>query len=260
MITNTLSANQLQTFAQDGMLVCPDFFSASQLQQLQEWTAEVASWAEQEESPGHHYFEKTPQGPALARSEGFAAEHAGFGGLFSAGKLPDSLSLLFGEAATLFKEKINYKHPGGAGFAPHQDATAYQFGSLHITCLVAIDDCTLENGCLSFACGRHRDGLLPADDDGCVRHSLAEEFEWTAAPAPAGGVVFFDSFVPHRSAPNTTAQSRRAIYATFIKLAEGDLRDAYYADRQQRLAEHKARHPGSSRISTIGHFQGEIVE
>ena len=31
---------------------------------------------------------------------------------------------LMGEESVLFKDKINYKYPGGEGFQPHQDITA----------------------------------------------------------------------------------------------------------------------------------------
>mmetsp|Transcript_21388 Transcript_21388/g.63932 ORF Transcript_21388/g.63932 Transcript_21388/m.63932 type:complete len:240 (-) Transcript_21388:689-1408(-) len=40
----------------------------------------------------------------------------------------DLASQAFGEPAVLFKDKINFKGPGGAGFLAHQDATAYATG------------------------------------------------------------------------------------------------------------------------------------
>jgi len=49
---------------------------------------------------------------------------------------------LLGEPAVLYKEKINYKLAGGAGYAPHQDAPAYPFIDVHVSCMVAVDDST----------------------------------------------------------------------------------------------------------------------
>lgn len=40
----------------------------------------------------------------------------------------DAASAALGEQAVLFKEKINYKQPGGAGYAAHQGS--------HPVCLV----------------------------------------------------------------------------------------------------------------------------
>ena len=37
-----------------------------------------------------------------------------------------------------------------------------------------------------------------------------------------GDVLLFDSFLPHRSAPNTTASWRRSAYLTFNRAAEGE--------------------------------------
>ena len=39
-----------------------------------------------------------------------------------ASRIVEATSQLFGEPAVLWKEKMNFKKPGSAGFAPHQDA------------------------------------------------------------------------------------------------------------------------------------------
>ena len=70
------------------------------------------------------------------------------------------LAALFDEPTVLFKEKINYKHPGGGGFAPHQDATAYRFVDHHISCMVPLDPATPASGCLYVAPG-FRGGPAP---------------------------------------------------------------------------------------------------
>ena len=58
---------------------------------------------------------------------------------------------LFREEAVLFKDKLNFKGPGGGGFLCHQDATAYATGDLaatHISVLVAVDAATVANGAI----------------------------------------------------------------------------------------------------------------
>jgi ectoine hydroxylase-related dioxygenase (phytanoyl-CoA dioxygenase family) len=54
---------------------------------------------------------------------------------------------------------------------------------------------------------------------------------------PAGGVLFFSSNAPHRSGPNQTETQRRALYLTYNAFSEGDLRQAYYVDRERQWAE-----------------------
>lgn len=53
------------------------------------------------------------------------------------------------EHVFLFKDKLNFKGPGGGGFLAHQDASAYAtLASRHVSALVAIDAATEENGAL----------------------------------------------------------------------------------------------------------------
>ena len=63
-------------------------------------------------------------------------------------------------------------------------------------------------------------------------------------PARPGDVVFFDSFVPHRSAPNLSRHDRRALYVTWNRLREGDHRARYFADKRRSFPPDIERGPG----------------
>ena len=69
---------------------------------------------------------------------------------------------LFGEPAVLFKDKINFKLPGGDGFEAHQDVQAgwRRLARRHITAMVAIDETNAENGSLEMLPGLYHRGLL----------------------------------------------------------------------------------------------------
>jgi hypothetical protein len=88
--------------------------------------------------------------------------HAGFRSLYRDGPLIDAVSELLGERAVLFKDKINFKMPGGAGFKVHQDAQAgwHLYARFFISALVSIDRSTPDNGCLQMAPGWHDKGLI----------------------------------------------------------------------------------------------------
>jgi len=62
----------------------------------------------------------------------------------------------------LFKDKINFKLPGGDGFKPHQDQQAgwSTYADLFITAMVSLDATTADNGCLELCAGQHTRGLL----------------------------------------------------------------------------------------------------
>ncbi|HIE20180.1 MAG TPA: phytanoyl-CoA dioxygenase family protein, partial [Rhodospirillales bacterium] len=52
----------------------------------------------------------------------------------------------------LFKEKVNFKMPGGGGFKPHQDSQAGwdKYADFYVSALVSIDEATVKNGCLQL--------------------------------------------------------------------------------------------------------------
>ena len=60
------------------------------------------------------YYENVNGNKTLCRTENFLPYHEGVRNLIH-GKLSKVMSDLFREEAVLFKEKINYKQPGGGG-------------------------------------------------------------------------------------------------------------------------------------------------
>lgn len=223
--------------------------------QLRAWVQDVASWPD-DGGAWLHYRELTDRGPTLCRTENFVPFHEGLRSLLTTGPLLDQASALLGEPAVLYKEKVNYKLPGGAGYSAHQDAPAYRFVASHVSCMLAVDGATTDNGCLEVVSASHHD-LLPTDDAGCIRPDVAADLVWTALEVGAGQALWFHSRTPHRSGPNHSAAPRRAVYPTYNAAAEGDLRADYYRQKQDELA---ARAPGDVvPVSLIGDFRGRVV-
>ena len=232
--------------------------SHDDVQAVAGWVAEVASWPDAD-GPWLHHRELTDLGPQLCRTENFVPFHDGLRVLLTAGSMLATASALLEEPAVLYKEKINYKLPGGAGYAPHQDAPAYRFVTTHVSCMVAVDDSLVSNGCLEVVSGMHHD-LLPVDDAGCIRADVVAELTWEPVEVRAGETLWFHSRAPHRSGPNRGATPRRALYPTYNALAEGDLRAAYYEQKRAELAEPTQAGPADRvAVSLIGDFQGRPV-
>src|SRR6478672_2439435 len=164
-----LSTDQVQHFATQGW-VLTRVLDEDAASNLVSWVDEVATWPDDGEG-WLHYREMTADGPKLCRTENFVPFHEGLRSLLTGGPMVATASALLGEPAVLYKEKINYKLPGGAGYAPHQDAPAYRFVTTHVSCMVAVDDATAENGCLEVVSDLHHD-LLPVDADGCIRSDV----------------------------------------------------------------------------------------
>jgi ectoine hydroxylase-related dioxygenase (phytanoyl-CoA dioxygenase family) len=158
--------------------------------------------------------------------------HPGLLGVARDPRMQGACGQLFGEPALLFKDKVNFKLPGGGGFEAHQDAQAgwERYGSLHITALITVDRTTRANGCLEMAAGCHRRGLI-GDEWAPLGGGDLDGVEFVPIEAEPGDTVFFDSYAPHRSAPNKTDRARRVLYITYGKASDGDQMEQYYADK-----------------------------
>jgi len=223
---------------------------------LATWVDEVAALRAGADGALQHY-EDTDDGPILCRSEHFVDAHAGLRGLLCSGPLVETAGTLLGEPAVLYKEKVNYKLPGGAGYSPHQDAPAYPMIDVHVSAMIAVDDADDANGGLEVVSGCF-DRVLPLDERGCIRPSVAAELEWEAVPLRAGQTLWFHSRTPHRSGPNRSHRPRRALYPTYNAAREGDLRADYYDAKRAAFA--ASRPAGDrARVSLIGDFEGRPV-
>jgi len=185
-------------------------------------------------TPGHDSVDEPAK--ILQRIENFLQHNKELDRLINGPRMLGMLEQLFGEKAVLYKEKINYKLPGGDGFNPHQDVAAgwWMYGqSSHISVLIGVDEATEQNGALELVRGQYgqrQERLSPDWKE--IPKETCDKLNWEMAPTRAGDVVFFDSFVPHRSGPNTTDRPRRVVYTTYAKANEGDFRDKYYADKR----------------------------
>ena len=249
-LNKMLTDRQVEDFHRDGFLVCRGLFDAAEVSDLLRWTDEVMAYPEQ---PGKYmmYFEQSSLNSAriLNRMEDIEPYHERFSRVFNGDKLKGSCTRLFGEQAVLYKDKINFKLPGGAGFKAHQDIQAGwdSYASLHITALVSIDACTLENGCLEMAVGQHEQGLIgeqwqPLEEDA---------LDYTPVPTAPGDTIFFDSFAPHRSKENLTDTPRRVLYVTYNRLSEGDHRRRYYTDKRKSYPPDCEREPDKEYVFRV---------
>ena len=255
-----LTPLQLSQWKKQGFLKIPHFLRLSEQESIQEWVQEIEGW---NPNTGEwlQYFEQIGEEVKISRSENFVPFHPGMKALLSTGKLLQMISEALGEPAVLYKEKINYKYPQGGGYAPHQDATAYDQLKLHISCLIPVDPATQQNGCLEMVVGQHQRGFIGPDEKGLIPAEEAAQMQWESVELALGDVLLFHSFTPHRSGVNHSSSPRRAIYATYNALAEGDLRDQYYAQKIAKLkAFEEEGGEKAGRISLIGHFQGKRVE
>jgi ectoine hydroxylase-related dioxygenase (phytanoyl-CoA dioxygenase family) len=130
--------------------------------------------------------------------------------------------LLNDKPVRFWHDQIFYKPAKKGGVvAWHQDYSYWTRTKpvAHITCWCALDDATLENGCLNYIPGSHTWGLMPkpviAGELEGIRDFLNnEQKEKFAHPQPApvkaGEAIFHHSLTLHGSGENKSEQPRRA--------------------------------------------------
>jgi ectoine hydroxylase-related dioxygenase (phytanoyl-CoA dioxygenase family) len=95
----------------------------------------------------------------------------------------------------------------------------------HLTCWIALDDASRENGCVHYIPGSHRWPLLPitglAGDMSAIQSVLDEEqraqFRPTPAEVPKGHGIFHHSLAIHGSYANRSDRPRRGLVINVIR-------------------------------------------
>lgn len=130
--------------------------------------------------------------------------------------------LMGNKAVRFWHDQLFYKPAKKGGVvAWHQDYSYWTRTKpvAHLTCWCALDDATVENGCLQYIPGSHQWGLLPkpviAGELQGIKDFLNEEQQEkfahpVYAPVKAGEAIFHHSLTLHGSGENKSRQPRRA--------------------------------------------------
>lgn len=140
----------------------------------------------------------------------------------------DVLTTVVGQNVKCMQSMLFLKAAGKPGQAWHQDEDYIPTRDRSlIGAWIALDDATVENGCLWVIPGSHRAGILwpqyPHNDPRFDCASESYDFPYTDADAipvevKAGSVVFFNGYLLHRSLPNTTTTGfRRALVNHYMR-------------------------------------------
>ncbi|MCQ8242138.1 phytanoyl-CoA dioxygenase family protein [Rhizosaccharibacter radicis] len=245
------TAAETAFWAEKGYLVVPNFFSAADTDALVRWTGEVQSAPEVPGSQMVYYEDSLLEAGTrvVQRIEDFCPHHEGMDRIARHGALSRWLAALMGGETVLFKDKINFKYPGGDGFKAHQDQQAgwTEFAPLFVTALVTIDRATEANGCLEIATAPRPQGLIGAEWTPLSEDELGLQ----PVPTEPGDVIFFDSYVPHASKPNFTDGARRVLYLTYNREDAGDHRRRYFTEKRAAFPPDIERAPGSRYVFRV---------
>lgn len=230
---NALTQEQKDRFWRDGVLVVDDAVTPEQLTNLRKV---FAQWVEKSRAHDDDYGETldgrqrfdlepghTAEGPALRRVQSPEEVSEVYADVMRNARTVDICADLIGPALRFHHGKVNSKLPGAATKVKfHQD---FPFEPMTnddmITCLLFVDDVTLENGPLEVVPGTHRGPLYPHWHNGVFTGTVADEVleqhrdNIVKCTGKAGSVCLMHASLLHGSAPNLSDRSRTIYIATY---------------------------------------------
>lgn len=148
----------------------------------------------------------------------------------------DVVEAILGPNIKIYGDQLLMKPPFYGIEKPyHQDSAYWSIRPMAlVTCWLALDEATVENGCLHFIRGSHKLGLIEHGEkwmvgdreDMQVSGSMIDRSKEVAAPLRPGSGSFHHSLTLHRSSPNRSPHRRRG-WAVAYMSAESTYGDDY---------------------------------
>ena len=228
-----LSQNQKKQFWTDGFLLVENAINDRQLKNLKktflDWVNESRNYKTDygETMDGRPRFDLQPghssDVPGLRRIQSPEEISEVFADVMRNGRSVDMCAELIGQGIRFHHGKVNSKLPGTATKVNfHQD---FPFEPMTnddmITCLLFIDDVTLENGPLEVVPGTHKGPLYSHWHNGTFTGSVSDEIlaehedKIIRCTGKAGSVCLMHASLLHGSAPNLSNKSRTLYISTY---------------------------------------------
>ena len=228
-----LSQNQKKQFWSDGFLLVENAINDRQLENLKktflDWVNDSRNYKTDygETMDGRPRFDLQPghssDVPGLRRIQSPEEISEVFADVMRNGRSVDMCAELIGQGIRFHHGKVNSKLPGTATKVNfHQD---FPFEPMTnddmITCLLFIDDVTLENGPLEVVPGTHKGPLYSHWHNGTFTGSVSDEIlaehedKIIRCTGKAGSVCLMHASLLHGSAPNLSNKSRTLYISTY---------------------------------------------
>ncbi|MBC3869741.1 phytanoyl-CoA dioxygenase family protein [Undibacterium oligocarboniphilum] len=248
-----LTDQQLQQFQEVGYLILPNFKTAAEITALRIRAAQIVdafdleasrtifTTREQEKQVDHYFLDSANRVSCFFEEEAFGADgvlrqekalsinkigHAMHDldpvfSEFSRGPALAQVATDIGlKQPQIWQSMYIFKQPGiGGEVRWHQDATYFDTNPVSVTTFwFALEDATLDNGCLWAEPGGHHTPMRErfVRDGDQIRVEKLSDLPWpddrSAVPLEvrAGSLVCFHGLLPHYSAPNRSPVSRHA--------------------------------------------------
>ena len=192
-------------FENTGFAIVPNLFSRDEAQRLKQECIDILKAVKEEtgHESGHGVY------------VGLAARSPVFQEAVGDGRLLDVLEKILAPNIEFLSDKVVFKSEDMTFASPWHQDWHYWHGAHKFSIWVALDDATVDNGCLKLFPGSHKSAIVHDGDanDGHgfgnrLRPDAVDESLAVTAEIEAGGAVFFHDLTLHSSHPNISGEER----------------------------------------------------
>ena len=238
-----LTQDQKDQFWRDGVLVVENAVTPEQLASLrsvfEDWVEESRSHSDDygETLDGRKRFDLEPghtaEKPTLRRVQSPEEVSAVYEDIMHKARTVDIVAELIGPNLRFHHGKVNSKLPGAATKVKfHQDFPFEVMTNTDmITCLLFVDEVTLENGPLEVVPGTHKGPFFSHWHDGVFTGAVSDDVvaahqdQIVKCTGKPGSVCLMHASLLHGSAPNLSDKSRTLYITTYYAEDAVELHD-----------------------------------
>lgn len=238
-----------------GWVVIKKFFLTKEVQNIKK---DIIKKIKKTKNNKNFYYESINKKEKLRRIEKVADFSRTARILINSKKVLELISYIKNNSFLLFKDKLNFKYPGGKGYLPHIDGHFLwrdkynkkqngwkKYSNDFINLVVPLEETNKKNGCIyiadiknTFDIGKNFSQISKKLILGTpnINKKYIKKFKFNSIELSVGDICLFDWRCAHFSKDNKSKKSRMIFYATYCKKNKlNNVRSNYYYDKQTSL-------------------------
>ena len=246
-------------YKKNGWVIVKNFFKKKDIQNIKN---QILNKISNTRKSKNFYYEKINNYKKLRRIEGISDFSAVSKKIIYSNRILKLIKDIKKKEFDLFKDKLNFKYPGGKGYLPHIDGHFFwkdknnkiqngwkKYADDFVNLVIPLEKSDKKNGCLYLAQKKNIKNLGNSFNKITKKMSMGtpniklrdkKKFNYTAAELEKGDICLFDWKCAHFSKNNNSNKSRMIFYATYYKKnGKNNIRNNYYLDKQSSLNDKK---------------------
>jgi len=258
-MNNTPYNKIILNYKKNGFVIVKNFFKKKDIDNIKN---QILNKILHARKSNNFYYEKINNFNKLRRIEGITDFSAVSKKIMYSNRILKLIKDIKKKKFDLFKDKLNFKYPGGKGYLPHIDGHFFwkdknnkiqngwkKYADDFVNLVIPLEKSDKKNGCLYLAQKKNIKNLGNSFNKITKKMSIGtpniklddkKNFNYTAAELEKGDICLFDWKCAHFSKNNNSNRSRMIFYATYYKKnGKKNIRDNYYLDKQTSLNDKK---------------------